>query len=356
MSTNAVEKESLGKAGGVYADSSSLTVSNPTGFAWLQILEDTVFDTITTPNVDLMGGLDPTNTTFSAGSVILHPVTRFRVQSGVVFAANAYSGLVGIVAQTDPDAAAYIAAIEGDGVVVSETQRNAINTFYTTGKSEGWYSKFSRFYLPIWGSAAPNSRCLVSETSGTFNGNVTQGSGFIARADSTGFFDTSANAASLTGVDNDSGWLGVLVKTATGNDQYLGAQSGTNLFLLRSIRGGGGSITSEIMSSAGGRFDTSSGGNAGIISARRLSGTRANMKRTSSARSVLGSSTDASEGTPPSFSMYALQKNNAGAPSAGEGSEIGAFWFGQGVTDQQDSDCTAAIETLWETCTGLSLP
>jgi len=261
-----------------------------------------------------------------------------------------------VVGGLDSDAAAYIALIEGDGVSVSSAQKTAIDNFYTTGKSEGWYSKLSRFFLPIWGSAAPNAECLVSGTTGVFTGNVTQGSGFIARADSTGFFDTSANAASLTGVDNDSAWLGVLVKTATGNDQYLGAQSGTNLFLLRSIAGGGGSITSEIMSSVGGRFNTSSGGNAGIISARRLSGTRANIKRTSSARSVLGSSTDASVGTPPSLNMYALQKNNAGSPTSGAGSEIGAFWFGQGVTDQQDSDCTAAVKTLWETCTGLSLP
>lgn len=93
MPTNAIDKESLGKEGGVYADATSGNVTNPNGtskgFAWIQILAETQFSVLDAPNVDLDNGIDPTTITFAAGSIVAHPVMNFTVTSGTVFAAHA---------------------------------------------------------------------------------------------------------------------------------------------------------------------------------------------------------------------------------------------------------------------------
>ena len=263
---------------------------------------------------------------------------------------------IGGGSRLDADAQAYITAIEGDGVTVTGAQKTALSDFVVAQKASGAWAVLSRMYLPTWGVAAANARCLVSATSGTFNGSVTHGTGYIARADSTGYFDTGIQVDEVSGLTNDSAWIGALMKTAISNDQYLGVVSGTTMFLLRHTVGT--AITSEILSSlGGGRFTTSTtSGNAGIISARRLSGTRANNQRRAAGRTVLGSSTDSAAGTALALNIFALQRNNNGTPSSGNGSHMGAMWFGSGVSDALDSSFTADLETLWETVTGLSIP
>ena len=44
----------------------------------------------------------------------------------------------------DPSAKAYINAVVAAGATVSGAQRTAINNFYKTGKSDGWYSSLKR--------------------------------------------------------------------------------------------------------------------------------------------------------------------------------------------------------------------
>jgi hypothetical protein len=90
----------------------------------------------------------------------------------------------------DPDAKGYIDAVVTAGATVSATQKKAINTFVKTGKSDGWYSSIKRMYLPIWASAAPNAIDMIGRTSGTFNGTVTHGAGYVQGDGSTGYFNT----------------------------------------------------------------------------------------------------------------------------------------------------------------------
>jgi hypothetical protein len=51
-----------------------------------------------------------------------------------------------------------------------------------------------------------------------------------------------------------------------------------------------------------------------------------------------------------------MAQNLVGSPSSISTTEFGAFMFGTGITSAQDALCTAALKTLWETCTGLTLP
>jgi hypothetical protein len=86
----------------------------------------------------------------------------------------------------DPDARAYIAAVETAGGTVSATQRTAVSDFYRAGKSAGWYSSIKRLYLPIWASAAPNAIDMIGLTSGTFIGTVTHAAGYAQGDGTTG--------------------------------------------------------------------------------------------------------------------------------------------------------------------------
>lgn len=256
----------------------------------------------------------------------------------------------------DPDAAAYIALIEGDGVSVSDTQSAALHDFYTTGKSDGWYSSLKRMYLPIWAAASPNARCLVSGTSGTFVGGVDHNSpsgGWVQSDGSTGYFDLGVTAASL-GLTRASGWMGALMKTAVANHQYLGAQNGSfEVELLRHTVTP--SITTDYNDGSTGR-NSSSSATDGIISASRSGGSMKHFRRATAGRAVAGTHTYADTGSLTSLNCYALMKNSSGTPTSGSTSEMGAWWLGTGVTDTQDSNMTAALKVLWETCTGLTLP
>lgn len=253
----------------------------------------------------------------------------------------------------DSDAAAYIAALVSDGVTVSATQRTALDTFYRTGKSEGWYSSIKRLYLPIWAAHGPNARCLVSGTSGTFVGGVTYSAGYVQSNGSTGYFDFGVSAASL-GLTRGSGWMGAIMKTAVSNHQYLGAQDvGSAVELLRHTVSP--SITTDYNDGATGRNSSPSPAN-GIISASRYGGAMKHFRRTSSGRAVVGTYTYPDTGSLTSLNCYALMKNSSGVPSAGSTSEMGGWWLGTGVTDAQDNSMTLALKTLWETCTSLTLP
>jgi hypothetical protein len=107
---------------------------------------------------------------------------------------NSLTSYRGVIGALDPDAKAYIAAVETAGATVSGGQKAAINTFFKTGKSEGWYSNIKRLYLPIWAAAAPNAIDMIDLGSGTFNGGVTHAAGYVQGNGSTGYFDTGSTA------------------------------------------------------------------------------------------------------------------------------------------------------------------
>jgi hypothetical protein len=253
----------------------------------------------------------------------------------------------------DPDAKAYIDAVVAAGGTVSGGQKSAINTFYKTGKSDGWYSSLKRLYLPIWASAAPNAIDLIALGSGTFNGTVTHAAGYVNSDGTTGYFDFGVTAASL-GLTRASGWMGALMKTAIANHQYLGAQNGSSeVELLRHTVSP--AIVTDYNDGSTGRNGSSSVNN-GIISASRFGGSMKHFRRATAGRTVAGTYTYADTGSLTSLNCYALAKNTSGSPTSSSTSEMGAWWLGTGVTDTQDSNMTAALKTLWEGCTNLILP
>jgi hypothetical protein len=261
----------------------------------------------------------------------------------------------------DPDAKAYINAVVAAGATVNSTQRNAINNFYKTGKSDGWYSSLKRMYLPIWGVAAPNAIDMIGLGSGTFNGTVTHASGYVQGDGLTGYFDTASRFDTLgftveTGYQFGliySGTLAALAQIqgagiAVNNKQTVLGQA-TSLGRARLRHSGTGTGSIEAITTVN-----------GIISGSRTVGNRS-LYRRGSTRSVLISTSGGDSGTIPESNVYALAWNNSDSvggsnPSAFSNVQLGSYGFGLGLTDSQDSAFTLTLKTLWETCTSLSLP
>jgi len=257
----------------------------------------------------------------------------------------------------DPVAKAYIDAIVGSGATVTSAQRTAINKFIKTGRADGWFSSMKRLYLPIWSIAAPNAIDMITAASGTYNGTVTHASGYVQGDGTTGYFDLGTAVIPL-GLTTASGYLFALVTQAStlGTRGLIGrGQGSTSIVTFLS------SNASQLF-----RYNTTTGVNGtsagtGIISASREGGNRSIYRRTSTAKTTLFNAAGADAGTiPTSGNVGALATNN----SSGTGftatdfnnARMGAFGIGLGLSNTQDTAFTLALRTLWETCTGQTIP
>ena len=263
----------------------------------------------------------------------------------------------------DADALAYIAAIEADGVTVTVEQKAAISTFVVSGKDAGWYSELKRLYLPIWAAAAPNARCLVSGTSGTFNGSVTHGAGFVTGDGSTGYFEVDATPSTL-GIATGDCFIMRGIHTDTGNGHsacgVATSSSAGSLAMLNfsSSHGSSGTTYFRQPTSAAGVNITGQGSDyRGIyIGSSTSTSARFLMRRRSGGTTEVSntlSSTDAIHNGAPYF-MARNNTSQGGLNSPTRGSEF-AWAVGTGMTSTQAAAFTAAIETMWENCTGLTL-
>jgi hypothetical protein len=250
--------------------------------------------------------------------------------------------------------------VETAGATVTSTQKDALNTFFKTGKSEGWISSLRRMYLPIWAAAAPNAIDMLTVTSGTFVGGVTHSSGFIKGDNSTGYFNTGTGQTAC-GISASSGYYFALAKTAPTSitaRAFLGSGAASDAMTLRAETSS--SIIARHYGSTTGQITANSITNNGIISFSRFDGNRTIFQRRSSSRSVIaGPTAGANSGNTISSNIFVSATNNSNSgtlPSNHSNAEIGMAGFGSGVSDATDSSITSAIKTLWETSTGLTLP
>lgn len=260
----------------------------------------------------------------------------------------------------DSDAAAYIALIEGDGTTLSGAQKTAIDTFYVTGKDEGWYSEVARLYLPIWQRASSNARCLVSGTSGTFSGSVTHASGYIQSSTYSGYFDTgnSSVAKGLTSSVGGYGFLQVAPDSSSGKSPMGGIDFSdfTNFLGL-----GAAQAASSLAFYYGVIF--ASGVTATTITGSRIyscwlsGGSLFLDDRTSSGFNNLASTTASGSGPKP-VNDFILGENlymGSDTPNNLYGGQLGAAFYHKWTDSSYNEKFTLALKNLWETCTGLSL-
>ena len=270
-----------------------------------------------------------------------------------------YSYRLGAYAPSlDPDAKAYIAAVETAlSSSISADQKNAINDFFKTGKSDGWYSSIKRLYLPIWADAAANAIDMVTRTSGTFPvpGGVTHASGYVQGNGSTGYFDMGASPSSLG------------LTPSSGSSFYLKYETGTGVFSrLMGARNSSSQSFSMSQSSTShdvdycnetaGRFIYSSSFLDGIFIYSRYAGDRRYEQRDASGFSLLQSDTVADAGIIPTLNLYALARNSGGSATNFTDHKLGLYGISLGLSATQSQNFTLALKDLWQTASGLTLP
>ena len=255
----------------------------------------------------------------------------------------------------DPDAKAYIAAVETAGATVTSGQKKAINTFVKTGKSDGWYSSLKRLYLPIWASAAPNAVDMIELGSGTFNGTVTHSAGYVQGDGSTGYFNLGIGGLSA-GLTSASALLFSLTYEAdpdTAAAWNIGTISGAPGLLLGKGFGtaASGRVTNTGASLSGGVLTET-----GILTMSATSdSSRSFRRRISSGASSLDTSAGESAFTLINTSIYALARNFGGInqPTV---AKLGSYGIGTGLDDTATDAFSLALKNLWETSTGLTMP
>ena len=255
-------------------------------------------------------------------------------------------------------AARYISAVESAGATVTTPQRDAINSFFKDGRSNGWISSMRRIYLPIWGLAAPNAIDMLGITSGTFVGAPTYNSNSVSFANSA-YFNTNTSFTAQ-GVTAASGYMFSLV-TAWAGGTLAGAGAGPNGTRFERID----SLNLRLRYSgstegAGQLTATGNAGTLGIISGSRQGGDRKIYRRSNTGGNQVATLTSGNSGNIPNslvlFSAYNNQDIFPNLTPITTASTLGFWGFGLGLTDAQDNAFTAAMETLWETCTGSTIP
>ena len=286
--------------------------------------------------------------TSSLTNALARPVTSDLLGSGYSFA--------------DSDAAAYVAAIETEGATPTDDQKEAIDTFFVNAKSAGYYTSLYRLYLPIWGAAAPNAKCLVSLTSATFTGSFTHASGYVnpTSASAANQFVLNYSLLDDDATEEDAHLMGLAYDDTSPQDRGIPSANQTLI--------GSGPITSvsiRINSTSSGVRPQAcwlgasqapgSIGSHGVMIADRLSGTTA-LHRLDGSGSSDTTNTASLTGTYANYPLIGFGSAISGASATqSTNAKAGALGVGLGLGLGDRVSYAGHIKTLWETCTGLSL-
>ena len=260
--------------------------------------------------------------------------------------------------QYDPDARLYLGLVENAlGTTATATQRQAISNFIKAEKAASRWDSHKRLYLPIWGNAAANAICMVSRSSGTFVGGVTHGAGFVQGDGSTGYFDTGVNMRTTFGavIDSVVGSMFCLCHQADSRSDrraHMGAQNGGDNGIIEQFDGSN-SVGIRTFSS---RLDVS-GPRTGIFHGASLAG-RANRFGLRRSSGGVASTVNTSPNSifAASAELACMARNAAGVRDLHHNGRFGAFGVAVGIDLAGATEQTLNLKTLWETCTGLTLP
>jgi hypothetical protein len=267
----------------------------------------------------------------------------------------------GMVAGLDPDAKSYINAVVATGATVTQTQKNAINAFIESEKAASRYSSIKRLYLPIWGAAAANAIDMITRASGTFVNSPTHGSGFVKGNGTTSYFTINASPASA-GFTTTNGRIFSLVKTSDSRIDarvYIGAgdSDATGSGDCRVYQSAAVSVSALIgrvpatpvasvtVVARNGIFVANRNSSQGLILHRRITS------------GVTRSSAATATGAVASQNFIAMGIQYSATRTFFSDAELGVYGIGTGLSSDAEVDAFSLnLKTLWETCTGLTLP
>jgi len=241
-------------------------------------------------------------------------------------------------------------------VSITPARQSAIDEFYKKGAREAWAGKLRSLFLPWWGAESPNQLDWVTLTDGAFVGGVTHAATHFAGNGTSGYLNTGVQPAAV-GLTPGNGWLGSITLTASSNEQYLGIINGATQQCT--LRHTSMTVTTDYADGSSGRWVitvSDAAKRTGIISFHRRDGVRTVARRGLSDREVLGTESAAAAGPLPAFPMFYGARNNAGTADQFTTQQLAGCWLGVDVSDLQDSQFTAALQTLWSKCVSGVLP
>jgi hypothetical protein len=278
------------------------------------------------------------------------------------------NGLFGGVSSSgvllDPDAAAYIAAVVAAGGTVSYTQSEAINNFIVAEKAAPRWTLHKRIYLPIWAVAAANAIDIVTRASGTFVGGVTHASGYVQGNGTTGYFNIGATPSALDLTTTEAGFFALVNQAgSSGSRSYLSCSDNAPNTIhcgLGTIAGGAllnASFGSTVDTFASVSTSLTHQATTGIISGFKSGGSAFLQRRLTSGNSTLVTETEGGAGTIPTVqNLYAVAFNYNGTAAGFTDARLGSYGVSSGMSSANVTAFTANLKTLWEQCSGLTLP
>jgi len=251
----------------------------------------------------------------------------------------------------------YLEALQTAGASPTSTQANAIRNFVRTGESAGWFSSLKRFYLPIWGAAGPNAIDLISRASGTFNGSVTHGTGYVQGDGSTGYFDFGVSPDTL-GLTVDGGSVFALVAQEDSRNveaQFVGCTDSVNRRVYLQQQSAS-LIQTTMYSASGASYNTVVNPDGAILSAVRSDSDRF-IKVLQAIGTTTNNYANTNTGATCVVNAFAMAYNDKGGGTAEHtDARLGAYGLGLDFSETAADNYLAALQTLWETTTGLTLP
>lgn len=268
----------------------------------------------------------------------------------------------GMVAGLDSDAKAYVDAVIAAGISVTSTQRNAINNFVKLEKATSRWTLHKRLYLPIWSNASANAIDMVTRASGTFVGSVTHAAGYIQGNGSTGYFNTNVTPSTLSQTLSSASLTALITQAPSGVGAVtaIGSIDGSDTTKLVEFSHLSGTAVIFRAMSVGGSGPVQAllarASQVGIFISSREGGDRRIIQRLTSGVSTLVNTAGANAGTVPVTGTVQMLRSGFGGGAAYSDGRYGFFAASLGQTVSQSQAFSLNIKTLWETCTGLTLP
>jgi len=247
----------------------------------------------------------------------------------------------------DQDAAAYIASVINTGATVTSGQKSAIDTFVKAEKAASRWNGIKRLYFPVWGLAAANAICMKSLTSCTFNGAFTHASGYI-QGGINKYISLGTTLAGL-GLSDNSHYFAGLFKTAP-SDNFKSILN-SDLFI------GYGEESLRVVIGGSSCVDDNSFAPSDVFGVISYGGQTTLASRYGKVRKASGTTSVAVQGgtITQSFGSSSITLLGSVSSSYWDG-QCGALVLGAYMSAADDLLFTAALETLWETTTSLTLP
>ena len=247
----------------------------------------------------------------------------------------------------DPAAAAlsYINKVE-ESATLNQVEKDAINTWFQTAVSDGWYSNIKGMVLTVWGNAAADA-VFVNEpaTSGTWNGTVTHSDGYVFGDGSTGYFDFG---------QSPSGWgldpgEAMLAWDITGADDFqnalkkdMGSRTALSDQFWASARHNNEAYFDAFSNNSGRISATYGGWSNSLYLANRNGTTREFIYHRNGANATIATATNSDAGSVNGQNVFAMARNKSGVSQHHTSRLYRMFSVGLGMTAaERDSFLTA---------------